>query len=705
MITRRLALTVLFASVLLYAQTGIGRGIHGIRVPSAHTLEQGIIYVSGSFESVSDGHPLAMDGFVSEATGKKILLDEQTASSGGNLLIGYGLFDFLELDLMLPLYYDGYVSGTKLDGLGMGDLQASAKVSFPLNLPIYLSLQGDIFAPTGSKSLGFRPRHAWFLNKTDGSYAYTAGAVAFAGSAFLTFDFFGILYWNSFASYTTVIDKNSDVLTLGSGFELFPNKMISLITELSGEVRVTNPSRVGHFWNEMVRFTPGLRIHLPHDADILFGADIGINFVRTPKIEDGINVERKNDKDRLNYTIPGAHELGYVLAITKKFNISRKDSDNDGIPDRLDMCPGTYFGAVVNPRGCPVDQDQDGVLNIVDDCPNTPFGIAVDFFGCPLDEDHDSVPDYLDKCQGTPAGMAVDKDGCIRDTDSDGVDDNADLCPNTVPGEKVNATGCPVDEDHDGVPNELDKCPGTLPERSVDNTGCPMDFDKDGVPDDLDKCPNSLPGEIVNSDGCPADQDQDGVSDSKDQCPDTPAGYPVDVSGCPSDHDNDSIPDALDKCPNTAPGAPVDTTGCPIDSDNDGIADYLDKCPETFPDVLVNKDGCPYNGKMDLNKIAQKIHFKGNTEKFMNSSYNTLDDIVELGRRYNFDMEIQCSANGEKAQEISDARANAILEYLVYKGFEAKRLKAQGFGQSLPPLDKRPQTNSATRLIPTNTTK
>lgn len=702
---RRLALTILIASVLLYAQTGIGRGVHGFRVPSAHTLGQGFIYVSGGFESVSDGQPLAMDGFVTGTADNRTQLDEQTASSGGSILVGYGVFDFLELDLMLPLYYDGQVSGTELDGLGAGDLQATAKFSIPLNLPIYLSLQGDIFAPTGTKSLGFRPRHAWFLNKTDGSYAYTAGAMAVAGSMSLTFDFFDLLYWNNYAGYITVLSQNSEVLMLGSGFELFPHKMISVIAELSGEFRVKHPSRLDHFWDEMVRFTPGLRIHLPHDADILFGADIGVNFIRTPKIEDGINIERKYNGEKLKYTVPGAHEVGYVLAITKTFDFSRKDDDNDGVPDRLDMCPGTLFGAVVNSRGCPVDQDQDGVLNIVDDCPDTPFGIEVDFFGCPIDEDHDSVPDYLDKCPGTPAGMAVDKDGCVKDSDGDGIDDNADKCPNTVPGEVVNNEGCPVDEDHDGVPNEQDKCPGTLLGRSVDASGCPMDFDKDGVPDDLDKCPNSTPGEIVNSDGCPADQDQDGVSDTKDQCPDTPAGYPVDMNGCPSDHDNDSIPDALDKCPNTAPGAPVDSIGCPIDSDNDGIADYLDKCPETFPGVLVNKDGCPYNGKMDLNHIAQKIHFKGNSEKFLNSSYSTLDDIVELARRYSFNMEIQCSASGENAQEISDARANAILEYLVYKGVASDRLKAQGFGQKLPTLEKQPQTKSSIRLIPTLTKK
>ncbi len=38
-----------------------------------------------------------------------------------------------------------------------------------------------------------------------------------------------------------------------------------------------------------------------------------------------------------------------------------------------------------------------------------------------LDSDNDGVPDNLDKCPGTPAGVAVDKDGCPLDSDNDGV--------------------------------------------------------------------------------------------------------------------------------------------------------------------------------------------------------------------------------------------------------------------------------------------
>jgi OOP family OmpA-OmpF porin len=58
------------------------------------------------------------------------------------------------------------------------------------------------------------------------------------------------------------------------------------------------------------------------------------------------------------------------------------------------------------------DYDKDGVFDRVDHCPNTPEGCMVDEFGCPVDADGDGVCDGLDKCPNTPAGEKVNKDGC-----------------------------------------------------------------------------------------------------------------------------------------------------------------------------------------------------------------------------------------------------------------------------------------------------
>ncbi len=61
----------------------------------------------------------------------------------------------------------------------------------------------------------------------------------------------------------------------------------------------------------------------------------------------------------------------------------------------------------------------------------------------PLDSDNDGVIDSKDACPGTPAGVHVDAAGCPLDSDQDGVADGADLCPNTAKGTAVDRNGCP----------------------------------------------------------------------------------------------------------------------------------------------------------------------------------------------------------------------------------------------------------------------
>ncbi|HLV77701.1 MAG TPA: OmpA family protein [Marinobacter sp.] len=88
------------------------------------------------------------------------------------------------------------------------------------------------------------------------------------------------------------------------------------------------------------------------------------------------------------------------------------DTDNDGVPDTRDQCPGTPAGVQVDSRGCELDADSDGVPDSRDQCPNTPRGAAVDSRGCELDSDNDGVVDSKDRCPNTAAGVEVDEYGC-----------------------------------------------------------------------------------------------------------------------------------------------------------------------------------------------------------------------------------------------------------------------------------------------------
>lgn len=693
-------------AVSLFAQTAIGRNSHGFLVPSAQLLPTGNIYIAAQFQIQSDGEPLAMDGYINEKTKNKFNTDNQSPTPSGNIQLAYGLFKYLELGLSLPIYYDGEIQGTNLKGSGLGDLQFSIKAAFPFESHILVNLGSDIYAPTGTKGKGFRARHIWYTDNKDLSYAYTSDEWAYSGTLYLTINANNLILWNNYIGYLGTTNQSTNVLLWGTGLEFFPQKIISFVTEISGETRLKKNMRKSAFWNEPARFTSGARLHFPHSTDLLFGANIGMDMFRKRKLEDGFNMRRNDHGQILDYTISGTPKIEFVFALTKTLDFSSTDSDGDGVPDRQDVCPETPFGYTVNNRGCPVDQDMDGILNILDDCPNTPFGVAVDYFGCPLDDDKDGIPNNEDQCPNTPSGVAVDESGCIKDSDSDGIDDNTDKCPDTKPEEKVNSFGCAIDEDHDGVLNESDKCPNTPEGWVIDQNGCPLDFDQDGVPDNLDQCPNTIAGEIVNNEGCPADNDNDGVPNSRDLCLDTPENYPVDSNGCPSDYDKDGVPDILDNCANTPSEVSVDTMGCPIDSDQDGVPDYLDQCPNTFPNILTDDKGCPYNNKLNLNGIAQSIQFRKNSDTFLNASYTALNDIIELMRRYTFKIVIQYSVSESNDKNLSEARAEAIVQYLIYKGINANRISTEIIDDSHPQkTEYKKQNINGIRIISTDFTK
>jgi outer membrane protein OmpA-like peptidoglycan-associated protein len=70
-------------------------------------------------------------------------------------------------------------------------------------------------------------------------------------------------------------------------------------------------------------------------------------------------------------------------------------------------------------------------------------------------------------------------------------------------------------------------------------------------------------------------------------------------------------------------------------------------------------------------------------------SFAELDRVVEL-LRSNPSMEIAISGHTDNVgttsfnRDLSDARARAVMSYLIEKGIERKRLKAKGYGDSKP---------------------
>ena len=655
---KKVVVTLCLATTYVAAHTGAIRNGDGFRVPSSSTLSQGFFFFSGNYETLSDGSPMAIDGFDDAGTGKEHEVPSNIPSSGGALQASYAPLDYFEFGIYQPVYYDGQIEDTDYKTSGFGDMQIYGKASLPTDFPLKPAISLEVFAPTGTKGAGFRPRRIWNIkDEEETTHAYTYGSWSIATTLFLTLDLFEIIQWNNYIGHF-----GTEYVMWGTGINLFPYKLISVILEVSGETKISSSRFANHLVKDGFRFSPAVKLHLPQNFNLLLGVDIGLDYFRGTNLHNGHQVTRKNNGKDIHYAVAGTPKISMTVGISKAIDFSWKDTDRDGIPDRLDMCPGSARDMVVNSRGCPVDEDQDGVLNIVDDCPGTPLGVKVDFLGCPLDQDKDGVPDYKDTCANTPEGMAVDAEGCKLDTDEDGIDDNADQCPGTRKDDPVDTKGCPLDEDHDGVLNENDACPGTPEGWKVNPFGCPLDEDRDGIPDEVDSCPGTELGETVNKEGCPVDTDEDGISDLHDVCPDTPKDYPVDKNGCPMDTDKDGVPDAIDQCPKTPAGAVVDSAGCIMDSDFDGVPDHLDKCPTTLPKVHVDENGCARNTKQNLSAIAKEIKFFKNSDKLIASSYTALNDVIMLMRKHHFTLEV----SGPEGKII------AIAEYLDGKGFDSK---------------------------------
>jgi OOP family OmpA-OmpF porin len=242
----------------------------------------------------------------------------------------------------------------------------------------------------------------------------------------------------------------------------------------------------------------------------------------TLELESTLRPSQYDYLDGISEAAEPNHRDWYVLGgLNLVFNLGKaKDSDGDGISDKLDKCPTTP--GVVENMGCPADRDKDGVADAADKCPDV-VGIAANN-GCPADRDGDGVYDTEDKCPDV-VGVAANM-GCPADRDKDGIADADDKCPDLA-GITANK-GCPADRDGDGVYDSEDKCPDV--KGIAANMGCPSDRDKDGIADTDDKCPD-LVG-LASNKGCPADRDGDGVYDKDDKCPDV-VGL-LSNAGCPA---------------------------------------------------------------------------------------------------------------------------------------------------------------------------
>lgn len=88
--------------------------------------------------------------------------------------------------------------------------------------------------------------------------------------------------------------------------------------------------------------------------------------------------------------------------------------------------------------------------------------------------------------------------------------------------------------------------------------------------------------------------------------------------------------------------------------------------------------------------IREKIQFDLNKATIKPESHGLLDEIVDVFKENAHIKKVSIEGHTDNQgadaynQKLSDQRAKSVLEYIVGKGIDAKRLTAKGFGESKP---------------------
>ncbi|MDT8311073.1 MAG: OmpA family protein [Methylophaga sp.] len=167
-----------------------------------------------------------------------------------------------------------------------------------------------------------------------------------------------------------------------------------------------------------------------------------------------------------------------------------------------------------------------------------------------------------------------------------------------------------------------------------------------------------------------------------------PAGALKDENGCAFDSDNDGVVEGVDMCLNTPEGVVVDRVGCPLDSDRDGTPDYKDLCPGTPLGVIVDQDGCPIGGENILSLTG--VNFAFDKAVLTPEAEMTLDEAVALMQETDEVLEVRVEGHTDNVgseqynMDLSQRRAESVVQYLVDNGINASRLIPVGMGEGFP---------------------
>lgn len=333
-----------------------------------------------------------------EQGGEKVALIDQQL--GMHLVAGVGLFDLVELEVGLPVYFinDSELSTSDIEGGVVGDINITPKVQILSreNSPVGLAAKVDVTAPTGDENA--------LVGK--GSVTAAPGVIVdyqLANIVFATNLGVRIMEENGIGNL-----KGSDRFEYGVGAEAgFLDGLLRVGGELYGSTQLSE--FFGQKEEDPLEGILGAKVVTDSGFSILAGGGAGfISGVGSPEFRGfvGLGYTVMPTEEAPEPTEEPVEEEQEVIA----------DRDGDGVPDDEDECPDEPGPAENN--GCPVeeeeeplpDRDGDGVPDVDDECPDEPG--PAENNGCPLepDRDGDGIPDAVDKCPDEPG--VEEYDGC-----------------------------------------------------------------------------------------------------------------------------------------------------------------------------------------------------------------------------------------------------------------------------------------------------
>jgi outer membrane protein OmpA-like peptidoglycan-associated protein len=224
-----------------------------------------------------------------------------------NLSVGYGLTDFLDFSVMVPLYFDEGPPGVAEDPespsgeteRGYGDVEVSMKFQYP-PYPhrefFKMAYHGGFTIPSGLDNRGTYPRHNYYYDKNT-SYFFTSGSPEVDMKMLWTWDFrelseeFPVLFHINYGLRWITEADLDHIFMFNAGLDIRPRDWLKIFVDYNAQPSFSSVERTRvvlerpgepdekdtlGFRHDPMRISPGLAFLTPGGFNFSAGAQISL---------------------------------------------------------------------------------------------------------------------------------------------------------------------------------------------------------------------------------------------------------------------------------------------------------------------------------------------------------------------------------------------------------------------------------------------